>query len=1100
MPPAPVQLVDESKQNDFSSSLRSSDEHSFNKTGVSVATGNRSVLSTTKTVSSDDGSFSVSSSNLKASELRKPKTTERRSFSYRDAPSGSKKKALDFESMPLIGREREVSTLKACFERMIDTSPQEKDNTFENRKELVLVAGESGAGKTAVTRTVHKELLERPNGMFIEGKFDMNTSSEPYSGICKAFGSLCLKLREAPAEALCTFQACINKELGNDVDLLLHLIPELKDLIIDSLKDPAVTDIGEDVIESKLDRLRFAFRVLMRAFSSAFSPLVVFLDDLQWSDVSSLQVLDFLISDAQNENPLMFIGCYRSDEVDENSLLHNKIVALQKMTDKYKFHLTEIEVGHFGINEINKIISTTMPNPSLDGTLDLAALCFKRTLGNPFFLLEFLKMLHHEDLLQFDADSNSWTWNVDQINGATMSTANVVVMLHNQLTKLPDQVQAMLQCAAYLGSAFSESTIDLVWMTYGRRLVESRIDSTTSLLGFVLKEQILEKHENNRLRWVHDKLQEAALSLNGKRRESFQLDIGRTLYYGMDKKQVEEELFTIVDLINNGNSLKLTEFASANLRAAEKARDLSAFQSAAEYSAHGIALLKDDKWSSDRSLTLKLYTLGAEMEVMVGNVAASERYSSEVLSQHDFSVMETFPLKLAKASAIGSNDLKFDESVKVYLKLLGEIGCRVAWSRKLVPVQAIVKLMRVIKRVKATPQSFYDKMAPMEDPRQKAIASVFSKLVYYSYMAGDMLLLVLATCKLVEMTLDHGVNEFSAKSFASLGSSIIIAMEDFETAKTFNLIALSMLERFRGMHSSETTFIIFGTNLCWVKPYTELLSPMGNVVTEGLRSGEAEYAMWNLVSTKISLPFVMGRPLVSILNECPKTLIQNEDSAQAITLLSVKVLWQMMMNLSDPSCPNPTKLEGSVFSAENDDETTNSHLAFVHFAKGELALFNGNYEDAAKKALEAKDRFSKLMPCFWLNIPEPFSRAVPLYAAARSTKKRKYRVEAKRLLKKIGKWKAAGNPNVVYYHLFLTAEQLALEKKYDAADKKYNEAIKLATGVGHMHHLGLIYERYADFLEERSMKDRSKDALQQALYYYKYWGAAVKVAKLEKRL
>ncbi|CAJ1969052.1 unnamed protein product [Cylindrotheca closterium] len=1096
MPPA---LDDESKQNDLSSSYRSSDEHSFHKAGVSVVSANRSVFSTAATVTSEDGGSSVLSSH-KAAELRKPRTTGRRSFSYQAQSNDSTNQALDFESMPLIGREREVATLDACFARMIDASLHEKNNTFESRKELVLIAGKSGSGKTAVTRTLEKEVLKHTNGIFVQGKFDMNTSSEPFSGICKAFGSLCLKIKEAPAQALCTVQACINKELGSDVDLLLHLIPELRDLISDTFNDPAVMDIGADEIDSKVERLRFAFRVLMRAFSSAASPMVLFLDDLQWSDVSSLQVLDFLMTDAQNENPLMIIGCYRSDEVDENSLLHNKIVALQEMTEKHWFHLTEIEVGHFGINEIEQIITSTLPNPNVAGTLGLATICLKRTLGNPFFVLEFLKMLHQEGLLHCDANSDLWTWDVDKIDGATMSTANVVAMLHDQMTKLPHQVQALLQCAAYIGSTFTGSTIDLVWTSYGRRLVESKTERTALLLDFIVKEQILEKADNNTFRWVHDKLQEAALSLTGKRRESFQLDIGRTLYYGLDKNQVEDELFAIVDLINSGNVLRLTEFASANLRAAEKARDLSAFQSAAEYAAHGIGLLKNDKWSTDRSLTLKLYTLAAEMEAMVGNFAASERYSSEVLSQPDLSIMETIPLKMAKASSTGSNDLKFDDSVKVYLQLLDEMGCKVTWARRLVPVQSIVKLMRIIKRVKATPQSFYDKMVPMDDPRQKAIATVYSKLVYYSYMAGDMLLFVLTACKLVEMTLDYGVNEFSAKCFASLGSAIIISMEDYTTATTFNTIALSMLRKFRGMHSSETTFIIFGANLCWVKPFNEVLTPMGNVVTEGLRSGDLEYAICNLVSNKISLPYTMGRPLASILNECPKTLIQCEDAAQSSNAMALKVLWQMMKNLSDPSCPNPSELEGDIFSAESDEETLNTHVAFVNLAQGELALFNGDYETAAKRALEVKDMFAKLCPGFLVNIAEPFSRAVPLYAAARSTKKRKYRVEARRLLKMIGKWKAAGNPNVLYYHLFLTAEQFALDKKYDSAQQKYEEAIEAVTAVGHLHHLGLIHERYSDFLEERSMNEKSKESLRQAIRYYREWGAGVKVERLEQRL
>jgi hypothetical protein len=221
--------------------------------------------------------------------------------------------------------------------------------------------------------------------------------------------------------------------------------------------------------------------------------------------------------------------------------------------------------------------------------------------------------------------------------------------------------------------------------------------------------------------------------------------------------------------------------------------------------------------------------------------------------------------------------------------------------------------------------------------------------------------------------------------------------------------------------------------------------------------------------------------------------------------MAVQVLWQMMKNLSDPSCPNPSELEGDVFSAESDEETTNTHVAFVHLAQGELALFNGDYEIAAKRALKVKDIFGKLCPCFLLDIAEPFSRAVPLYAAARSTKKRKYRVEARRLLNKIGKWKTAGNPNVLYYHLFLTAEQFALDKKYDSAKQKYEAAIEVATGLGHLHHLGLIHERYSDFLEERSMKDRSmkdksKESLRQAVHYYKEWGAGVRVERLERRL
>ncbi|KAL3936145.1 MAG: hypothetical protein SGBAC_008479 [Bacillariaceae sp.] len=1022
-----------------------------------------------------------------------------------DDVSDDSPKTLDFESMPFVGRHKEVSNLKACFERMIKI-PSDSQAAIHIQTELVLIDGISGIGKSALALTLQKEVSGHSDGMFIVGKFDMNTSSEPYSGICKAFGDLCQKVMESSPENICTVQAGINEQLGGDVEVLLQLIPELKGLVSDSINDPSITDIVAGDIEITLKRLRFGFRVLMRVFSSVFSPLVLVLENLQWSDVSSLHVLEFLVSDRQNVNALMIVGCYRSDEGDENSLLHNKMMALQDMTEKYNFCMTKISVGAFGLNEIEQIISSVMPNPNVATTLGLAKICLKRTLGNPFFVLEFLKMLHHEGLVRYNAKAKIWIWDVDEVDAETMSTANVVVMLHNRLTKLPHQVQSLLQCAAYLESTFSESTIDLVWTTYGRRLVQNRIERTTALLEAITKEKILEKCGINEYRWVHDKLQEAALALTGKRRESFQLDIGRTLYYGLDKKQTEYELFTIVDLINSGNVLKHAEFAKANLRAAEKAKDLSAFQAALEYAAHGLSLLKEDKWSSERDLTLRLYTLAAEMEAILGNVDASNRYSGEVLSRTDLTPTETLPLKMAKASTIGSTDLKFDESVKAYLKFLEELGCRVTRARRLVPVQAIVKLTRIVKRAKALPPSFYDKLVPIEDPRQKAIASIFSKLVYYAFVAGDMFLFTLAVCRLAEMTLDHGINEFSAKSFASVAGVLIMTKEDFDSAMIFDNIAFSMLEKFRGMHACETTYIACGQGLSWVRPFEDLHMPMGNAVAEGLRDGDTEYAMWNLLSSKLTLPYSMGIPITLLLKACPSVRIQCEDASQALLAMAVQVMCQMLLNLQGSSGGNPFALEGEVFSVSKDEETNHIHLSFVHFAHTELALFNGyGYEAAADRAVRVGDEYQNLFPAFpWIMV-ELFHRAVPLFAAARRAKKprkyRKYRNEARRLLKRTEKWFQAGNPNVEYYFLLLTAENLALEKKYAAAEEKFNDAVVAVSVTSHLHHLGLIHERYADFLiEVRSSQEIAKDHLVQAIEYYEDWGADMKVKELESRL
>jgi len=712
-------------------------------------------------------------------------------------------------------------------------------------------------------------------------------------------------------------------------------------------------------------------------------------------------------------------------------------------------------------------------------------------------------MLQQEGLLVYSASQQIWTWNLAEIEKESMSTLNVVVMLQQHMSKLPEQVQAVLQCAAYLGSSFSETALFLVWSSYGRRLVAAKIQPLSVLLESIVKENILEKGDNKQYRWVHGKVQEAALSLIEKLRESFQLDIATTLYYGMEKSQVEEDLFAIVDLMNRGNVSKRPEFALCNLRAAEKAREMSAFRSAAEYAAHGIRLLTETQWlGENRSISFKLFTIGVETEIVLGNIAAAEKYSNEVLSRPDISPVEMFPFKMAEANILSIVEVKQKEALECYTQLLTDLGYRLTSRGSLLPIQAFYKLFRTIKNAKSKPQGFYDTMVLIDDPRHRTISAILAKVVYIAFKAGNTSLLLLCTSKLVDLTLDNGVNEFSARSFAILGAITIMALKDYETATSFNMVALSMIKKFRGMHNAETTVAAYQVGLCWVKPFEECVVPSGDAVLAGLRAGETEDAILSLLAHFISFPYAAGKPLHSILEHCPKVLFQCEESSRADHILMVRTHWQMLINLTDPSCSNPSALEGNIYSAEKDNGDFAGLLSAKTLFLGELLLVNNDdYEVTAMRAIEIGNKYAKLVPGYFMIMPETFHRAVALYAAALLTKKRKYIGHARKLKKTIYKWAKAGNPNVQYYHMFLTAEQLALDKKYDLAEQKYEEAIETVMSVGHLHHIALLNERYADFLiKERSLEEKSRDRLKQAIHYYKEWGAIRKVKALESRL
>jgi len=683
-----------------------------------------------------------------------------------------------------------------------------------------------------------------------------------------------------------------------------------------------------------------------------------------------------------------------------------------------------------------------------------------------------------------------------------MSTANVVVMLEQQLRKLPEQAQALLQCAAYLGSTFREPTLDLVWSVYGRRLVDTRIKPVASLLPLLVADNIFEKGEKEQYRWVHDKLQEAALSLSETRRETFQLDIGKTLYYGLTKEQVEEDLFTIVDLINNGNILKRPEFASVNLRAAEKARGISAFQAASEYASEGISLLQESDWVENKSTALSLYTIGAESELVLGDVDAAERYREVVLSRPDLSTLEMLPLQIGKAKALGDVELRSKEALEYCLRLLKKLGCRLTWARPLALPQAVVGAIRTIKKAKAKSPSFYESMEVSNDTKQKYIGYLLSKAALNAYTAGDTAMYLLSAVKLVDITMEFGLNEFSATAFTFLGIMSIVVLQDYEAMEQFVTIGLGMLKKFRGMHASEAISVGSQMGLLWVKPIEagRALAEMG--IVAGRREGDLVYTSWSIATHVINLPYATGCPIQTIVEGCPAILAEFEDIKAGAQILNTKNYYQMFINLNDPSCEKPSVHIGEIYTDTKEDHRGNLvHLADKLVAEGELVFWHEDYEVSAKRALMIGETHAKIAPANFWNQIESFHRGVALYAAAIKTKKGKYKRAGNKIRKKLATLTQYDNTTIQYYYMFLTAEHLALNKNYKAAKMQYERAIEAVGKLGHLHHLGLLNERYSDFLlRELSLEKESRYRLEQAIGYYKEWGAVHKVKALESRL
>eukprot|EP00980_Cylindrotheca_fusiformis_P027511 scaffold20794_cov117-Cylindrotheca_fusiformis.AAC.3 len=1022
----------------------------------------------------------------------------------------------NMEAVGLIGREREIEILKSRFEAMIaaddgkgrtpeaDSSSDPSSPSIVQscaRKELIFIKGNSGVGKSSLAQTLKKHVEAQPNGIFVTGKFDLNGADVPYSGIAKAFGEICKKTKDLAQECRSKVGATVSEALDGEVETIFRLVPELNDVVSNTNAASTLVDVTD--IEHGHERVKNAFRTLTRALSSQFSPMVIVLDDLQWADVTCLEAIDFLISDMQNANSLMVIGCYRSNEADENSLIFNKFRTLEEKKAKYGFNITEVELESCQLEDVNKIIMAMMSIDDGEKTRALAEICFKRTLGNPYFLTEFMIMLQDEGLISYNLGALKWIWDEKKIADATMSTANVVELLQARIRRLPERVQLMLQYAACLGSSFRISTLELIWHKHKVINTDDYSYSVEEVIAAVSQASFVESCGDQQYRFVHDKVQEALLSRDAETNATFQFQIGTALYYSLDDTELENALFDIADLINKGNKLKRQEFAALNLRAAEKARNISAFHSAAKYAAHGITLLPTaEKWASHRSLSLRLYTVAAEAELALGHIGKAETYSNEVLGRSDCSPLETLPLKMAKARKLCTVDLKFKETIDYTLELLKALGCKLVWNRGTAQVQAIATLLKTIKIAKKAPDPsmIVERLGVMTEPRHQATMNLLARLCYACYNAEDVFLNVLGICKSVEMTLKYGVNDVASVGFAGLGLLVVAVQQDFRTAKAFAEMALAIQKTGRRPRQAETIYVAHSYSLPWTKPLQSLSIPFAEAYKAAMQMGETDFAMWSLLANHVWVPYTSGKALGPILKACPKILSQMEEVSQPQQALILKMFWQMMLNLTSSSSSDLHELEGKVFSSKSFDGQSAVLKATIHLVQGELLIFT-DFEMAAERAIEGADKFEQLAPAIFLIMIETFHRAVALYALARRTKKRKYKVHANKLAKRIEKWMKSGNPNVKYYYLLLSAEKAALNKKFEEAEENYKNAIVLAARTGHMHHAALCNERYADFLlEEKDDELEAKYRVSEAIRFYEAWGAVGKVERMKTNL
>src|SRR4029077_13652905 len=328
----------------------------------------------------------------------------------------------------LYGRDREVDTLLTAFDRIV----------AGGRAELVLVSGSSGIGKSAVVNELHKPLVP-PRGLFASGKFDQYKRDIPYATLAQAFQSLIRPLLSKSEDDLRSWRDALREALEPNGLLIVDLVPELKHVIGEKHPVPELPP------SEAQRRFQLVFRRFISVFARPEHPLALFLDDLQWLDAATLDLLEDLLTSTDLQHVLL-IGAYRANEVDATHPLVRKLDAIRQAGAAVQ----DIVLTPLGRDDLGQLLADSL-HCELEHPAPLAELIHEKTTGNPFFAIQFIAALADEGLLSFDSGERRWVWDLSRIP-AKGFTDNVVELMVGKLNRLPVETQKALQQFACMGN------------------------------------------------------------------------------------------------------------------------------------------------------------------------------------------------------------------------------------------------------------------------------------------------------------------------------------------------------------------------------------------------------------------------------------------------------------------------------------------------------------------------------------------------------------------------------------------------------------------------------------------------------------------------
>jgi len=979
----------------------------------------------------------------------------------------------------LYGRHAEIDQLQAVFDRASTGSAQ-----------LLLVAGYSGVGKTSLVHEIERDVVAK-QAIFIEGKFDQIQRTLPYSAWAQSFTQLVNNWLTESETSLAGWRETILDAVGDSGQILIDILPALERIIG---PQPAAPHLGG--IENQ-NRFNYIFNRFINSLARPEHPLVIFLDDLQWVDPASLNLIESLLT-VQSTGSFLIIGAYRNNEVAPD---HPLMASQERMRGESKL-VTTITLEDLAPDDTNHMLADTLLLTAAD-CRELSQVLVGKTAGNPFYFRQQLHALESEELLSYDRERRRWVWEKD-LQQSLQAVGNVVDLMISKIQMLPVETQQTLSMAACLGNRFDSDTLGTIT---GQAQTNILTDLSPAL------EDGLVVQTNGYYEFAHDRIQEAGYSLIPKAGlPHTHLKIGRLLLADTAAEELEENIFSIVGHLNTGRALiesdsEKIDLAALNLKAGQKAKAASAFSDAKTYIEVGIDLLGPDSWQGQYELTLSLYNENGELASLTGQYDQIAP-TVDLIRANAKSIYDQMGIYRTQIEA-ETSQYHLGNALEIGLDLLKALGVEIPAQPDAKDYQSLQD--RLFDLLATDPIERMAELGEMTDERALAVCSLFASLMSTSYVGNPPLYPIIAYRSAI-MTLKFGLIAWSPFFFGN-AAVMTVSSIDHETPvdEALRLIQYGkklveatqeLLDNPVTARGRVKTLFLLTFSSSWFVPIEEVIELARITFRNGNEAGDLLYGSYGAYQFSI-YGFVAGMNLDLFNSELSDYVNSQIRAGQETSTHWQAIYLQSAQNFTEISA-DPLRLRGTYF--DEDEWLPKARAAHDIFGQHHVLIqkpilaYHFDLDEQLAEYAGEIDYLLEYNPATLTVLLHHFYLSL---AKLRLVGSREEKPGTMKFVNDNLRWMEIWSQSVpsTFQHKYdlIAAEKARVLGQMETALSHYERAIQGAQGAGFTHEEALANELYARFWAERDNDRFAGPLMREAHSLYRKWGAHAKAEHLTRR-